>query len=285
MSQISQRQAAATSRQRPLAQAAGCKKKTKKKTPSSHQTLEIFTAYTSAYERMKDEGGLLKDERLCVSRGALIRLLLLRSRPRTGSCSSQATSSCNTALEQSREEEQAEILLLQHRFADKCANCKQASEGPASPRQKGRVIMWLSVCVCVCVCARRIPWRPVPSAASPSWSVSCGPQGRPTTPTASPAWCATAAWTACPSPWTRPTKSTASRTSTSPWSLFQLSSHISVLISSVLQKNISEVEKTLKAVACFQPAGSVKKSQKKKKINCICSYYPGYLLGQSGLNA
>ncbi|KAG5851136.1 hypothetical protein ANANG_G00089810 [Anguilla anguilla] len=58
------------------------------------------------------------------------------------------------------------------------------------------------------------PWRRAPSAASPSWSASSGPRTRPTTPTASPAWCATAAWTACPSPWTPATTSTASRTST-----------------------------------------------------------------------
>lgn len=39
-------------------------------------------------------------------------MLSLRSHPRTGSRSSQATSNGNTALEQSREKEEAEILLL-----------------------------------------------------------------------------------------------------------------------------------------------------------------------------
>ncbi|XP_062416844.1 lipoma-preferred partner homolog isoform X2 [Pungitius pungitius] len=54
----------------------------------------------------------------------------------------------------------------------------------------------------------------VQSAPSPSWTVSCGPWGRPTTLAVSPAWFATAAWTACPSPWTPPLRYTASTTST-----------------------------------------------------------------------
>lgn len=58
MSQISQRQAAATSRRRPLAQAAGRKRGGgEKKNPPSHHKLDIFTAYTCAYERMKYERG------------------------------------------------------------------------------------------------------------------------------------------------------------------------------------------------------------------------------------
>lgn len=130
---------------------------------------------------------------------------------RTGSCSSQATSSTTLAtLRQNKEK------CRDHAGRNKSgSNCKQASELNVQNRH-----VIVSVIVCLCLCVRRIPWRPAPSAASPSWSASCGRRARPTTLTASPAWCATAAWTASLSPSTRPTRSTASRTFTS--SFFQL---------------------------------------------------------------
>lgn len=58
------------------------------------------------------------------------------------------------------------------------------------------------------VCSR-VRWSAAQSAPSPSWTGSCERWGRPTTPAASPAWSATAVWTASPSPWTPPPRSTA----------------------------------------------------------------------------
>lgn len=59
-----------------------------------------------------------------------------------------------------------------------------------------------------------LPWRNAPRAPNPSWTGSCGLWGRPTTLAASPAWCATVAWTASLSLWMPPARSTALRTST-----------------------------------------------------------------------
>lgn len=61
----------------------------------------------------------------------------------------------------------------------------------------------------------RILWSSAMCVPSPSWSESSVPPAKPTILTASPVWCATAAWMASRSPWMLVASSTASRTSTS----------------------------------------------------------------------
>lgn len=70
----------------------------------------------------------------------------------------------------------------------------------------------------------RTRWNGATCAPSPSWSVFFVPLGRPITLTASPAWCAIAAWMGSPLLWMLAGSFIASRTSTSkqpifPWNL------------------------------------------------------------------
>lgn len=83
---------------------------------------------------------------------------------------------------------------------------------------------WLQKLQCLaemaltCGCVRficRTHWSNAVSVRSPSWKGFSEPPGRPTIPTASPVWCAIAAWMGSPSPWMPVGTSTASRISIS----------------------------------------------------------------------
>lgn len=153
MSQISQRQAAATCRYMPL---QAVRPGNYLQEPRSHHKMEIFTAHILAHGILEYGWGQRKND--CVSRGVLIRFLQLQSHLRTDQNGSQATC-CVTlstasgkkkkSLNQNKPNKTGNLVCC---CLQTSADCKQALKGLLKWIIRINISLSSRLCNHVCVC-------------------------------------------------------------------------------------------------------------------------------------